>query len=118
MYLSLNIKNEEHKNWFIRLAALIITALCVINLQDVGEPRPFHISIPRGIINSLLLNGALWLISFRAIRVKLKFPIAILLFISALGVFIATPFSRVLATIFVIFYFWVIYDLIKAKDDK
>lgn len=118
MYLSSNIKNEKHKNWFIRGCALIITALCVVNLQDMGEPRPYHISIPRGIINSLLLNGALWLTSFKTIRLKFKLPIVILLFISALGVFIATPFSRILATIFVIFYFWVIYDLLKTRGEK
>lgn len=118
MLLSLNIKNEEHKNWLIRACALLITALCVVNLQDVGEPRPYHISIPRGIINSLFLNGALWLTSFKTIRVKFKIPIAVLLFISAFGVFIATPFSRALAAVFVIFYFWIIYDLFKDKGEK
>jgi len=117
MVFSIDLKSEEHKNWLIRAMALIITALCVVNLHDAGEPRPLYISIPRGIINSLLLNGTLWLSSFRMIRVKLKFPVAIFLFVSSLGVFVATPFSRVLAIFFVIFYLWVIYGLFSTKVD-
>lgn len=118
MLTSINIKDEGYKNWFIRGCALIITAFCVFNLQGVGEPRPYHISILRGVINSLILNGALWLVSFKMIRMKFKLPMAILLFISAFGVFIATPFSRVLAASFVIFYFWIILDLFKTKGEK
>ena len=118
MHLSLRLQNEEHKNWLIRGCALLITALCVINLQDVGEPRPFHISIPRGVIYSLMLNAALWLTSFNIVRSKFKIPISILLFFSSFGVFIAIPYSRILAAIFVIFYCWVIYDLFKSKGVK
>ena len=118
MSISLNIKNVKHKNWLIRICALLITALCVVNLQNVGEPKPYYISIPRGVVNSLFLNGALWLASFEIVRIKFKIPIAVLLFLSAFGVFIATPYSRILAVIFVAFYFWNIYDLFNRKDEK
>lgn len=106
-----SFKNEQQKIWFIRTVAFAITALCVVNLHDVGDPRPLHISIPRGIINSMVLNMGLWLTSFKLARAKLRAPLSVLLFVSSFGVFIATPFSRVIAIIFVLFYFWVIYDL-------
>lgn len=118
MSISLNIKNVEYRNCLIRVCALLITTLCVVNLQDVGEPRPYYISIPRGVVNSLLLNGALWLVSFEIVRIKFKIPIAVLLFLSAFGVFIATPYSRILAVTFVAFYFWNIYDLFNRKGEK
>lgn len=116
MILSINLKNEVHKNWFLRVIALIITALCVINLHDVGEPRPLHISIPRGILNSLLLNGTLWLASFKFIRVKFKYLVAFFILISGLGVFITAPYVWILGSVFLAFHLWLIYDLIFGKE--
>jgi hypothetical protein len=116
MILSIDLKNEEHKNWFLRAMALIITVLCVVTLHHVGEPRPLHISIPRGIGNSLILNAALWVSSFTIVRVKFRYLIALLILISGLGVFIASPFGWTLASILLIFHLWLVYDLINRKS--
>ena len=115
MILSIDLKNEEHKNWFLRIMALIITALCVVTLHHVGEPRPLYISIPRGIGNSLILNAALWISSFTNVRKKLRYPVALLIFVSGIGVFIASPFGWTLASILLIFHLWLVYDLLTSR---
>ncbi|MDB2426169.1 hypothetical protein N9W41_01345, partial [bacterium] len=113
---SIVLKNEVQKNWFIRAMAFIITVLCIVTLYDVGEPRPLYISIPRGIINSLILNATLWLASFKIIREKFKYLVALFLLISGLGVFVATPYGWTLASIFLLFHFWLIFDLFTSKE--
>ncbi len=115
MILSIDLKNEEHKSWFLRAMALIITVLCTFTLYHVGEPRALQISIPRGLGNSLVLNAALWISSFKIVRVKLRYPIAFLIFISGLGVFIASPFGWTLASALLIFHLWLIYDLLANR---
>ena len=116
MISSINQKYREHKNWFIRGFALILTILCTFTLYLVGEPRPHHISIPRGFLNSLTLNAPLWLASFKWIRIKLKYLVVFLIFLSSLGVFLATPWGWIFAFLSLIFHTWLIFDIIKNKE--
>lgn len=108
---------EKHKSWFIRCFALTFTILCTFTLYGVGEPRPYHISVPRGFLNSLILNGPLWFSSFRWIRVRLKYLVALFVFLSSFGVFLATPWGWTLAFLSLIFHIAFIFSLIKSKEE-
>ena len=116
MTMPINLKNEKHKMWLIRFMAFIITALCVVTLRWLIEPPTFYRSILVGTFYSLFLNAPLWFASLRFMRTtKLKFPLAIFLFLSALIVFTVIHFSMVLAVASILFYFWVIYDLFARR---
>lgn len=117
MLLVIAQQYKENKSWVIRVIALVFTVLCTFTLYLVGEPRPYHIAIPRGFLNSLLLNAPLWLVSIKIIRVKFKYLIAILIFISSLGVFLATPWGWSIALMSLIFHWWFIFDLVKNKEE-
>lgn len=114
--LSMKNSYETQKSWFIRCFALAFTILCTFTLYDVGEPRPYHISVPRGFLNSLILNAPLWFSSFRWIRVRLKYLVALFVFLSSLGVFLATPWGWTLAFLSLIFHIGFIFSLIKSKE--
>lgn len=117
--MELTIKKMDfslNKNWLLRFAALIFTAVGVTVLHDIGEPRPLHISIPRGIVNSLLLNSPLWTCSFKTVRFKFRYLAAFFVFISGLGVAMASPFGWSYGIAALIFHFWFVYDLLKGKE--
>ena len=117
IFLSIKLKNIENKNWAIRMIALVFTMLCSFTLYDVGEPRPYHISIPRGILNSLILNTPLWLASIKWVRVKLKYLIALMILLSSVGVFLATPWGWTIAILSLIFHLWLIYALVTSSEE-
>lgn len=114
--LCMNSSYEDHKNWFIRGFALTFTVLCTFTLYDVGEPRPYYISLPRGFLNSLILNTPLWFSSFKWIRVRFKYLVAFFVFLSSLGVFLATPWGWTLAFLSLIFHIGFIFSLLKGKE--
>ncbi len=117
MILVIEQKYRDNKDWAIRVLALLLTILCTFTLYLVGEPRPYHIAIPRGFLNSLFLNAPLWLASFKFVRIRFKYLISFLVFVSSLGVFLATPWGWSLAFISLALHWWFIYDLIRSKEE-
>ena len=113
---SIRVSYRMYQSCYIRGFALTLTILCTFTLYLVGEPRSYPIAIPRGFLNSLILNAPLWLASLQWVRVKLKYLISILIFFSSLGVFLATPWGWILAFLSLAFHFWFIADLIRSKE--
>ena len=95
---------------------MVLTVLCTFTLHLVGEPRPYHVAIPRGFLNSLFLNAPLWLASFIWIRIKLKYLISFFIFLSSLGVFFTTPWGWTLAFVSLFFHSWLTWDLITSRE--
>jgi len=65
-----------------------------------------------------MLNGSLWLSSFKIIRVKLKYIVAILILISGLGVFAISPYGWTLAAFLLLFHVWFAFDLVACEETK
>ncbi len=110
------LRYNEQKSWYIGSVALLLTILCTFTLHLIGEPHPYKISIPRGLLTSLVLNAPLWFASIKFIRVKFKYPISFFIFISSLAVFFATPWGWGLAFVSLAFHWWLIFDLITSTE--
>ena len=106
------LKFQVDKSLMLRGTALLSTALCAVTLCGVGEPRTASVAIIRGLLLSVILNGALWLCSFKVVRAKLRLIAASLVLVSGLGVFLISPFGWTLALALLLFHVWVIVDLI------
>ena len=118
LIMLINYRDTETKNRLLRAVALFLTILCAVTLHDVGEPRSLSASILRGLVLSFILNGSLWLCTFEAIRIKLKFFASILNLISGFGVFFISPYGWTLAALFLIFHIWFAYDLVTVEGTQ
>lgn len=110
------VKTKINKDQMLRGMALFLTILCAITLQKVGEPRSFFVTLLRGLVLSLILNGSIWLCSFKFIRVRLKYFAAFFIFISGLGVFVISPYGWILAAFLLLFHLWLVVDLVVGKE--
>ena len=111
------LKIQVDKSLVLRGTALLSTALCAVTLYGVGEPRTASVAIIRGLLLSVILNGALWLCSFKVVRAKLRLMAASLVLVSGLGVFLVSPFGWTLALALLLFHVWLIVDLIWAGEN-
>ena len=105
---------------------LLLTAISAPSLRVFGEPRPSDfLDIAEAFVLAMMLHCGLWFCIPKIIRVKLKYLIAPLVFISALafltmygnaeeyaGQIIGTSF---ITTVF-IFHLWLIYDLLRGRE--
>ncbi|MGB0453982.1 MAG: hypothetical protein ACPGJV_09735 [Bacteriovoracaceae bacterium] len=106
------------KKWVIRFAALTSLILCTISLKEFGEPRPYYLSIAAGFINSLFLNASIIFCAFKIPRGKLRYLMALGVFLSGLGVFIIIAYGWTVATIALVFHLWLVYELLSQKSFK
>lgn len=110
------LKMDVSKSNFLRGMALFLTFLCAVTLCKVGEPKPLPIAIVRGLMLSFLLNAALWLCSFKFVRMKLKYVAAFCILISGLGVFVVSPYGWTLAAVLLSFHLWLVFDLVMRRE--
>ena len=126
MLLNILTNKVDRKSLILGGVTLLLTAIHAHPLSVFGEPRPsYFLDIAEAFVLSTMLHCGLWFCTLKIIRVKLRYLIAPLVFLSGItfltmygdaeeyvGRIVGVPF---IATIFM-FHLWLVYDLLRGRE--
>ena len=105
---------------------LLLTAIHAHPLRVFGEPMPsYFLDIAEAFILAMILHCGLWLCTLKIVRIKLRYLMVPLVFLS--GVIFLTIYGaavgyagRIIGASFVtivfIFHLWLVYDLLRGRE--
>ena len=106
-------------------AAFLLTAIHAPFLRALGEPQPYLSDLVEAIVLAMMLHSGLWFCILKIIRVKLRYLVTPLVFLS--GVIFLTMYGTIveyvshvvgasfMAMVF-IFHLWLVYDLLRGRE--
>ena len=126
MLLNILTNKVDKKSLILGGVTLLLAATHAHPLSVFGEPMPsYFLDITEAFILAMILHCGLWFCTLKIVRVKLRYLMAPLVFLS--GITFLTmygaaveSFGRIIGASFVtmifVFHSWLVYDLLRGRE--